>query len=103
MIVVDQLERRRRQDEEHGRACSGGSASTGKTLVIDVKPDDEFTLTARNIAGVKLVAAARVTARDVIDTAHIVATREAIEKLQETLGSSSASASFQQKAGYWSW
>ena len=30
--------------------------ATGKTLVIDVKPDDGFALSARNIAGVTLVA-----------------------------------------------
>ncbi|MBW8894903.1 MAG: 50S ribosomal protein L4 [Acidobacteria bacterium] len=59
---------------------------SGKTLVIDIKPDEKFTLSARNIDGVHLVAAARVTARDIIDTSHVIATREAIEKLQETLG-----------------
>jgi ribosomal protein L4 len=40
---------------------------------------------ARNIAGVKLAAASRVTARDIIDTAHVIVTRDALEKLQETL------------------
>src|SRR5437762_816434 len=59
--------------------------ATGKTLVIDVKHDEAFTRTARNIAGVRLVPASRVTARDVMDTNYIVATREAIEKLQETV------------------
>ena len=58
----------------------------GKTLVIDVKHDDGFTRTARNIAGVRLVPSSRVTARDVMDTDHVVATREALEKLQESLG-----------------
>jgi large subunit ribosomal protein L4 len=58
----------------------------GKTLVIDVKHDAGFTLSARNIAGVRLVPSGRVTARDVMDTDHVVATREALEKLQESLG-----------------
>jgi len=57
----------------------------GKTLVVGVQPDDAFSRSARNIAGVKLVAAGRVTPRDLIDTAHIIVTREALEKLQETL------------------
>ena len=39
----------------------------------------------RNIPGVVLVASARVTARDVIGATHVVATRGAIEKLQEAL------------------
>ena len=60
---------------------------SGKTLVIDVKHDDGFTLTARNIAGVRLVPSSRVTARDVMDTDHVIATREALEKLQESLAS----------------
>jgi large subunit ribosomal protein L4 len=59
---------------------------SGKTLIIDVKHDEGFTLTARNIAGVRLVPSGRVTARDVMDTDHVVATREALEKLQESLG-----------------
>jgi large subunit ribosomal protein L4 len=59
---------------------------SGKTLVIDVQLDETFTRAARNLVGVKLVPSARLTARDVMDTAHIVATRGAIEKLQEALG-----------------
>jgi large subunit ribosomal protein L4 len=60
--------------------------ASGKTLVIDVNHDDAFTLSARNIAGVRLVATGRVTARDVMDTDYVIATRGAIEKLQESLG-----------------
>ena len=41
---------------------------------------------ARNIAGVSVVASNRVTARDVIDTARVVATKDALEKLQQSLG-----------------
>jgi len=59
---------------------------SGKTLVIDVAHDDNFALSARNIDGVKLVSASRVTARDIMDTSRIIATREAIEKLQAALG-----------------
>ncbi len=59
--------------------------ATGKTLVVDVKLDGGFTLAARNLAGVRLVPSNRVTARDVMDTTKIVATRAAIERLQEVL------------------
>jgi len=58
----------------------------GKTLVIDVKPDEGFARSARNIVGITLVSAGRVTARDIIDTAHVIMTRGAIEKMQESLG-----------------
>ena len=85
VIVVDTL--------DAGNGKTKGTAEmfrrlgvSGKALVIDVKPDDKFVRTARNIAGVRLVSAARVTARDIMDTAHVIATREALEKLQESLG-----------------
>jgi large subunit ribosomal protein L4 len=58
----------------------------GKALVIDVQPEDAFSRSARNLAGVKVVQSSRVTARDIMDTAHVVATKDALEKLQEALG-----------------
>lgn len=60
--------------------------ATGKTLVVDVKLDENFVLSARNIAGVRLVLSGRLTARDVMNTGRIVATRAAVERLQEVLG-----------------
>jgi large subunit ribosomal protein L4 len=85
VIVVDRL--------DAGDGKTKGTAemlrrlgAVGKTLVIDVKPDEGFALSARNIAGVSLVASGRVTPRDLIDTAHVIATRDALEKLQESLG-----------------
>jgi large subunit ribosomal protein L4 len=59
--------------------------ANGKTLVVDVQPDDKFTRSARNIAGVSIVASGRLTARDVMDTSRIIATRAAVERLQEVL------------------
>jgi len=58
----------------------------GKTLIVDVALDEKFQMSARNIAGVRLVASGRLTARDVMDTTKVVATRAAIERLQEVLG-----------------
>jgi large subunit ribosomal protein L4 len=84
VIVVDKL------DGGDGKTKSTAAmferlGVSGKTLVVGVTPDDAFTRSARNIAGVKLVAAGRVTPRDLIDTVHVIVTREALEKLQETL------------------
>lgn len=56
-----------------------------KTLVIDVQPQDAFALGARNIAGVRLVPSGRVTARDIMDAVSVVTTRQALEKLQESV------------------
>jgi large subunit ribosomal protein L4 len=84
LVVVDRLEsaeRRTRATAEMLKRLGAG----GKTLLIDVKPDEGFALSARNIAGVRLVPSGRVTARDVMDTSRVIATREAMEKLQESL------------------
>jgi large subunit ribosomal protein L4 len=85
VIVVDRLESAERKTKDTA-AMLKRLGATGKTLVIDVKPDEGFTLSARNIAGVKLVPSSRVTARDIMDTSKVIATRDALEKLQESLG-----------------
>jgi len=90
LTVVDALDAGR---DEHKAPKTKQTAAmfkklgaSGKTLVIDVAHNDAFVLSARNIAGVTLVPSGRVTARDVMDTDHVIATRAAIEKLQESLG-----------------
>src|SRR5689334_2941247 len=84
LIVVDKLEATERKTKATA-AMLKTLGATGKTLLIDVNHDEAFTLSARNIAGVKLVPSARVTARDVIDTSRVIATREALEQLQNAL------------------
>jgi large subunit ribosomal protein L4 len=58
----------------------------GKTLLVDVKPEDKLVLSVRNIDGVRLLPSNRISARDVMDTRKVVLTRAALEKLQEALG-----------------
>ena len=60
---------------------------TGKAVIIDITPDDKLAKSVRNLRGVVMLASGRVTARDVADADRVVATRPAIEKLQEVLGS----------------
>jgi large subunit ribosomal protein L4 len=57
----------------------------GKAVIIDVKPDEKLAKSLRNVDGVTMVASGRVTARDVANAVHVVATRRALEKLQEAL------------------
>ncbi len=90
LLVVDSLRSASENNKERKTKTTAAMfkklGATGKTLVIDVKHDEGFMLTARNIAGVRLVPCGRVTARDIMDTDHVVATKEALEKLQESLG-----------------
>jgi large subunit ribosomal protein L4 len=58
----------------------------GKTLLVDVKPEDKLALSVRNLVGVRLLPSNRISARDVVDTRKVVLTRAALEKLQEALG-----------------
>jgi large subunit ribosomal protein L4 len=84
VIVVDALS----ADEIKTKAAAALLKTlgvAGKTLIVDVKPDDKFALSVRNVAGVKVVPSSRVTARDVMDTRKVVLTRTALEKLQTVL------------------
>ena len=58
----------------------------GKAVLVDLTVDDKLSRSVRNIPGVALVSSARLTARSVINAGRVVATRGAIEKLQEALG-----------------
>src|SRR5688500_10326317 len=71
LVVVDKLEATERKTKATA-ALLKRLGATGKTLIIDVTPQDEFTLTARNIAGLSVVASGRVTARDVMDTTRVI-------------------------------
>ena len=57
----------------------------GKAVLIDTALDEKLAKSIRNIAGVEFVASAKVNARSVINAGKVVATRAALEKLQEVL------------------
>jgi large subunit ribosomal protein L4 len=90
LTVVDSLAVARDGDKalktKQTAAMLKALGASGKTLVLDVAHDEAFTLSARNIAGVTLAASGRVSARAVIDTDHVIATKAALEKLQDSLG-----------------
>jgi large subunit ribosomal protein L4 len=57
----------------------------GKAVLVDVAADDKLSRSVRNIPGVTVVASSRLTAREVMGAARVVATQGALEKLQEAL------------------
>jgi len=59
---------------------------TGKAVLVDVAVDENLSRSVRNLPGISFVASGRLTARSVIDAGRVVATKSALEKLQETLG-----------------
>ena len=58
---------------------------TGKAVLVDVALDENLARSVRNVPGIAIVQSRRLTARDVMDAAQVVATRGALEKLQEAL------------------
>jgi large subunit ribosomal protein L4 len=57
----------------------------GKALLVDVQLDEKFTLSVRNLAGIRVLPSNRVTARDIMDTRKVILTQAALEKLQDVL------------------
>jgi large subunit ribosomal protein L4 len=58
---------------------------SGKAVLVDVTVDDRLLRSVRNMPGIRFVPSAKLTARDVADATRVVATRGALEKLQEIL------------------
>jgi large subunit ribosomal protein L4 len=56
-------------------------------LVVDVKPVEPLVRALRNIPGTACRESGRLRARDVMRAQRIIATRAAVERLQEVLGS----------------
>lgn len=58
---------------------------TGKAVIIDTAVDEKLAKSVRNLPSVVFVPSSRITARAVMHADRVVATRGAIEKLQEVL------------------
>jgi len=58
-----------------------------KVLLVDVRPGENLERAARNLPDVSVVASNRLTARDVIGTGRVVASKDAMEHLARVLGS----------------
>jgi large subunit ribosomal protein L4 len=56
-------------------------------LLVDVKPAETLVRAVRNIPGTVCLESGRLKARDVMRAHRVIATRAAVERLQEVLGS----------------
>jgi large subunit ribosomal protein L4 len=84
VVVVDALA----ADEVKTKAAASMLkvlGASGKALIIDVTPDAKLARSVANIPGVVVRASARVTAREIMNADRVVATKSALEKLQESL------------------
>ena len=85
LVVVDELTASESKTKGASELLKRLGAD-GKALLIDVQPNEKLGMAVRNIPGVHLVASARVNARDVMNAQRVIATKAAVEQLQE-LGS----------------
>lgn len=84
VVVVDALKAEERKTKATAQLLKRLGA-TSRTVIVDVHLDENFAASARNIQGVSLVASHKVTARDLMAASRVIATRAAVERLQEVL------------------
>jgi large subunit ribosomal protein L4 len=84
VVVVDALRADARKTKPAAELLKRLGA-TSRTVIVDVHVDANFEASARNIPGVSIVASHKVTARDVMGASRLIATRAAVERLQEVL------------------
>jgi large subunit ribosomal protein L4 len=84
LVVVDRLaaeDGRTKAAAELLKRLGAGS----KALLVDVALDANLKVAVRNLAGVRLVSSRQVTARDIAGSPRIIATKAAVERLQEVV------------------
>ena len=82
LVVVDELTATESKTKAASELLKRLGAD-GKALLIDVQPNEKLGNAVRNLPGVKFVPSSRVAARDVLNARRVIATRAAVEKLQE--------------------
>jgi large subunit ribosomal protein L4 len=85
VVVVDAFAAVEKTKAAAGMLARFGAARSA--LVVDVKPADALVRAVRNIPGTVCLESGRLKARDVIRAQRIIATKAAVERLQEVLGS----------------
>ena len=82
LVVVDELSATDKKTKGAVDLLKRLGAS-GKALLIDVQLNENLGIAVRNIPGVQFVASSRVGARDVMNASRVIATKAAVEKLQD--------------------
>lgn len=84
IIVLDQLTFAAPKTKEFATILNNLKVDR-KALVVTANYEDNVALSARNIPGVKFVAADGINVRDVLVHDKLIITKEAVEKVQEVL------------------
>lgn len=62
-----------------------GIGVSRSALIVDVDPDENLRLSMQNVPQIRVLAACRLTARDVLGCGRLVVSRPAVERLSEVL------------------
>ena len=84
IIVLDQLTMERPKTKEFATILNNLKVDR-KALVVAAEYDDNIALSARNIPGVKFVAAEGINVYDVLAHDKLIMTKEAVAKVEEVL------------------
>lgn len=84
IIVLDQLAFAAPKTKEFASLLNNLKVDR-KALVVTANYEDNVALSARNIPGVKFIAADGINVRDVLVHDKLIITKEAVEKVQEVL------------------
>jgi large subunit ribosomal protein L4 len=85
VVVIDALEAVEKTKAAAEMLARFGAAQSA--LLVDVKPAEMLVRAVRNIPGAVCLESGRLKARDVMRARRVIATRAAVERLQEVLGS----------------
>ena len=84
VIVLDQLQFAAPKTKEFANVLNNLKVER-KALVVTANFEENVALSARNLPGVKIVAADGINVRDVLLYDKLIITKEAVEKVQEVL------------------
>ena len=84
LIVVENLKVESHRTRDFVSILEGFDLA-GKVLIVDERENRNLFLSARNLPNVKMVAATGVNVYDLLDCEHLILSKEAVEKLEETL------------------
>jgi len=85
-VVVDEIRFDRPKTKEMARVVKNLAGDAGRTLVVTADTDPNVALSARNIPEVSSVRASDLCVYEVLRHGKVVATRDAVLKIEEALG-----------------
>jgi large subunit ribosomal protein L4 len=85
LIIVDKMEFDKPKTKEMIKVLEALKVNDQKVLILTANKDEELYKSARNIPGVKVLVASAINVYDILNNDKLIATKNAIEKVEEVL------------------